>query len=302
MTHQTTSLRIVSLLPSATEIVCGLGLQRNLVGISHECNWPPEVVDRPRVTRSNVDSSASSAEIDQQVKSLMASGRDLYEVDEELLVSLQPDLIVTQSQCDVCAISYSSVKSVVVKNEALRRTRLVSLNPMSLSAVLEDIERIGRVVRRSSSGKAYRHCLQQRIDVVVAKTNESEVRPRVLVIEWTDPLMISGNWTPELIELAGGICGLATPGEHSKYVTWNEIVDFSPELLIVAPCGFDLARSKAELQRLAENSEWHQLPAVKSGAVHAVDGDALFNRPGPRLVESLELLAGMVLQTQTIAK
>ncbi|MEM8945975.1 MAG: cobalamin-binding protein [Planctomycetota bacterium] len=286
--------RIVSLLPSATEIVCGLGLRDQLVGVSHECNYPPGIEVLPRVTRSNVDSSASSAQIDDQVRTLVSAGQALYEVDETRLVSLQPDLILTQAQCDVCAVSYESVKGIVCGNESLRRSPLVSLNPTSISDVLEDVERIGSVAGRHEAGKAYRQALQQRINVVAQRATRLTNRPRTLVIEWTDPLMVAGNWTPDMVALAGGDYGLVTAGMHSPYVTWQQLLDFRPQVVIVAPCGFDLARSKTELVTLRQLPEWQELQ-LADDHVHVVDGDAFFNRPGPRLVDSLEMLSHWIL-------
>ena len=289
MNHQTK--RIVSLLPSATEIVFGLGLQDQLVGASHECNWPPEVKGKPQLTRSNVDSTASSGQIDRQVKTLMKAGSSLHEVDAELLVSLAPDLIITQTQCDVCAVSYESVLDIVSSNVALNSTSVIALNPTSLAAVLEDITRIGAATGAIEAARRYRENLQQRIDTVVANRPQESRRLRTLVIEWTEPLMIAGNWTPGLVELAGGEYGLAKAREPSRYVDWSEVVDFAPEVLVIAPCGFDLQRSEEERRQLAQAEPWQRLPAVRSGQVYAVDGDALFNRSGPRLVDSLEMLA-----------
>lgn len=283
--------RIVSLLPSATEIICGLGWQDQLVGISHECNWPPCIRHLPRVTRSNVNSSADSLQIDEQVKTLLAAGQSLYDVDVELLTSLGPDVILTQSQCDVCAVSYESVVELVEGHSALNGASLIALNPNSIDDVLDDIVHVGNVLGTTAAALQYRAALQQRIDLVVANRAPKGQRPRVLIIEWTDPLMIAGNWTPQLVDLAGGQYGLAEPGKHSRYVTWDEVIAFAPGVVVVAPCGFNEERSRAELNRLEKSARWHEIPASKAGQTHAVDGDAFFNRPGPRLVDSIEMLA-----------
>lgn len=292
-----TQQRIVSLLPSATEIVCGLGLQEQLVGISHECNWPTTITHLPRLTRSKVDASASSADIDRQVQALMKTGAALYSVDAELLTSLAPTLILTQSQCDVCAVSYQSVLDLVASESKLAGTKVVALKPSSLDEVLADIMRIGAAAGAADAAQNYRSQLQQRIDKVVAANRQRTVRPRTLVIEWTDPLMTSGNWTPDLIAKAGGQSGLAEAGAASRYVEWQAIVEFDPEVLVVAPCGFDLERSRAELRALKRLPQWNSLAAVRDGRVVAVDGDAYFNRPGPRLVDSLEMLAEAIALT-----
>jgi iron complex transport system substrate-binding protein len=283
--------RIVSLLPAATEIICGAGLRDCLVGVSHECNWPPGLEGLPRVTQSRLDSTAASSAIDAEVKSLAASGAALYEVDAELVTSLRPTLIVTQSQCDVCAVSFAAVAGMIDDSPALADAKLIALSPRSLSEVLADVVRIGAAVGRTVQARAFVAALQERIDAVRRAVEDRREPPRrVVVIEWTDPLMIAGNWTPELAALAGGEYGLGVAGEHSRYVEWNELEMFAPEVVVVAPCGFNLDRSQHEARRLAEHPAWGRLPAVQGDRVHVVDGDVFFNRPGPRLVDSLEIL------------
>lgn len=288
--------RIISLLPAATEMVCGIGLRGSLVGVSHECNWPPGLEGLPRLTRSRIDSSADSGAIDAQVKQLTASGEALYEVDAELLASLRPDLIVTQAHCDVCAVSLASVEGVVAARPELRATRVLALNPQSLDDVFADIERIGATAGQGRGAAEYAGALRGRGEAVRAKARVNEWRPRVVVIEWVEPLMAAGNWTPELVELAGGEYGLATAGTPSPYATWHEIVAFAPDVLVIAPCGFDLARSEIEAERLTKLPGWHELPAVAQNHAFIIDGDAYLNRPGPRLVESLELLRRFIEQ------
>ncbi len=289
-------MRIVSLLPAATEMVCGIGLRTQLVGVSHECNWPPGLEGLPRMTRSRIDSSADSAAIDAQVKRLAASGEAMYEVADDLLAALRPDLIVTQAQCDVCAVSLASVQDVVAARPELSHTHVLALNPRSLSEVFADIERIGAAAGASEASRAYADALRARVEAVreTVRQEARTPRPRVVVIEWVEPLMAAGNWTPELVEIAGGDYGLATAGRHSPYVAWEEIVAFTPEALVIAPCGFDLARSELEAERLTRLPGWRQLPAVVHKNAAVIDGDAYLNRPGPRLVESLELLHGLI--------
>lgn len=287
--------QIISLLPAATEMVCGIGLRTQLVGVSHECNWPPGLEGLPRVTRSRIDSSADSAAIDAQVKRIAASGEAMYEVDADLLAALRPDMIVTQAQCDVCAVSLASVQGVVASRPELSHTRVLALNPQSLAEVLEDIERIGAAAGASKAAREYADALRARVEAVrtAAQREPRPPRPRVAVIEWVEPLMAAGNWTPELVELAGGDYGLATAG-HSPYVSWDEVVAFAPEALVIAPCGFDLARSELEAEQLTRLPGWRQLPAVAQKNASVIDGDAYLNRPGPRLVESLELLHALI--------
>ena len=288
--------RIVSLLPAATEMICGIGLREQLVAVSHECNWPPGLDGLPRVTRSRINSSADSAAIDAQVKHLVASGEAMYEVDADLLAALWPDLIVTQAQCDVCAVSLASVEGVVASRAELSEARVLALNPRSLAEVLQDIERIGAAAGAREEAREYADSLRARVEAVraAARREPRPRRPRVVVIEWVDPLMAAGNWTPELVEIAGGDYGLATAGRHSPYVAWDEIIAFAPETLIVAPCGFGLARSVREAERLTHLPGWKQLPAVVLNNASVIDGDAYLNRPGPRLVESLELLHALI--------
>jgi iron complex transport system substrate-binding protein len=284
--------RIVSLFPAATEIVCGLGLAEQLVAVSHACHWPPSIGRLPRVTRCSVDESAGSAAIDDQVRSLLGAGEALYETDRELVNELRPELIITQSQCDVCAVSLPAVERLVADMPALSQAQVLTLNPRGIVDLLTDVQRIADAAAAGSAGKAYAESLRRRISAVraVAAEGRTSPPPRVAVIEWIDPLMIAGNWTPELVALAGGEYGLAIAGAASPYVHWAQIAHFGPELLVIAPCGFDEARSLREAQHLHALPGWTELPAVVSGRVKIVDGDAYFNCPGPRLVDTLELL------------
>lgn len=289
-------MRIVSLLSSATEMLFGLGLGGQVLAVSHECDWPPAAQRLPKATRSLVDSSQSSGQIDEQVKQLMESGAALYQIDRELLAELRPDLIVTQAQCDVCAVRYQDVLDLVAAEAALRQTRVVSLNPLSLGEILSDIERIGEATGATSEASEYVGSLRRRVASVREKAERIPVhpRPRVVCLEWLDPLMAAGNWTPELIELAGGQSGLAVRGKHSGYVTWEQVVAYNPEVLLVAPCGFDLERTLVEARRLPEQPGYQGLAAVRGGQVVAIDGNAYLNRSGPRIVDSLEILAHLL--------
>ena len=288
--------QIVSLFPAATEIVCGLGLAEQLVGVSHACHWPPSIAHLPRVTRCRLDESAGSAAIDNQVRSLLGAGESLYDIDRQLVSELRPELIITQSQCDVCAVSLPTVERLVADTSALSQARVLALNPRNVAEVLVDVQRIADAAEAVDAGKAYAELLERRISAVRAAAAErrSSRPPRVAVIEWIDPLMVAGNWTPELAALAGGDYGLAIAGAPSPHVEWAQIVHFGPELLVVAPCGFDEARSRREAQHLHALPGWNELPAVVNGQVKIVDGDAYFNCPGPRLVDTLELLHGWI--------
>jgi iron complex transport system substrate-binding protein len=285
--------RIVSLISSATEILYLLGLGDRVVGVSHECDYPPDVATKPRLTRSLVASAASSRAIDDQVRSLAAEQSALYEIDVEALAELQPDMIVTQAQCDVCAVRYQDVVDAVRVTPSLRETQVLALNPARLADVLADVDRVGQAAGAGPAAQKAIAGLTARIETVRAGTRAlpPENRPRVACLEWIDPPMLAGNWMPEIIQFAGGDSGRVASGEHSSYADWQAIADFDPEVVVVMPCGFDVQRTIVEAQVLASVPEWANLAAVREGRVYAVDGNAYFNRSGPRLVDSLEILA-----------
>ncbi len=285
--------RIASLISSATEILYLLGLGDQVVGVSHECDFPPEILDQPRLTRSLVESSASSRAIDDQVRELAIQQSALYEIDAELLAQLAPDLVITQAQCDVCAVRYEDVVAAVEASPALAHTEVLSLNPTRLSDVLNDIRRIGKAAEVESRAAAVIAELEARVARVRAATSslQPEQRPRVALLEWIDPPMLAANWTPELVAWAGGRDGLSVDGAHSTYANWQDIAGFDPEVIVILPCGFDLRRAITEAQVLPGVPEWQALAAVRNGRVFAADGNAYFNRSGPRLVDSLEILA-----------
>lgn len=273
-----------------------LGLGEQVLAVSHECDWPSAASRLPRATRSRIDSQQTSLDIDDQVKRLLASGEPLYEVDEPLLRQLAPDLIITQAQCDVCAIRLADVLRLQSEHEELRHTRVLPLNPSSLEDVLQDIRRVGEATGSQARAADLVSSYRQRIAAIVERTSvlRADERPRVLCIEWIAPLMPAGNWTPQLVEFAGGTSGLATAGEHSRYATWDEVAAFDPQLILVMPCGFDLPRTLQEAEQLAQVPSWRQLPAVRNRNVFAIDGNALLNRSGPRLIDSLEVLAQLI--------
>lgn len=288
--------RIVSLVSSATEILFALGLGEQVVGVSHECDWPAKVSTRPRLTRSRIASSANSGAIDLQVRSLMEQGSPLYELDVELLESLAPDLIVTQAQCDVCAVRYQVVESAVRGSPRLAGTRILALSPTSLAEVLQDIIRVGQSAGAVQRAASYVAELQSRVDKVGTSCDvaDQKDRPRVCVIEWFDPIIVAGNWVPELIALAGGENGLSVAGAHSPCVDADALRGFDPQVLVLAPCGFDVKRARQELPTLTSAVGFMNTEAVRTGRVHIMDGNAYFNRPGPRLVDTLEVLAELI--------
>lgn len=289
-------MRIVSLISSATEMLFGLGLEESIVGVNHECDYPAAATRLPRATFTNIVADVPGGMIDQQVKELVAAGKPLYEIDIDLLIDLQPDLIVTQAQCDVCAVRYDDVVAAVSNEPRLKQAQLIALNPQSLEGVLEDIRRLSAATDRTAAAAEYVAGLESRIEAVRSRTAaipESQ-RPLTACIEWIEPMMIAGNWTPDLIALAGGRQAWAVAGRHSTYTAWDDVRAADPEVIVVMPCGFDLSRTLCEAASLSELPGWRELTAVRSGRVFAVDGNALFNRSGPRLVDSLELLAGLV--------
>lgn len=295
-TSLTAPRRIVSLLSSATEILFALGLGERVVGISHECDWPAEATSRPRVTRSLIDAAATSDAIDAQVKLHMQTGLPLYEVDATLLESLRPDLIITQAQCDVCAVKYEDVLQIVRDSAVLKHAKVLPLQPNTLSEILNDVIQIGQSTNATTAAANFVSELQTRVQRIAQATSALPVeqRPKVACIEWIEPLMLAANWTPELIELAGGQCSLTRAGQHSVYQAWPEVVAFDPELIIVSPCGFDLERSLHAARVLPSWPNWPSLAAVKAERVFVVDGNAYLNRSGPRIVDSLEILAHLL--------
>lgn len=288
--------RIASLLPSATEVLWALDLADRVVAVSHECDFPPGAKNLPRATRSLVDAASSSGQIDDEVRRRLAAGEPLYELDATLLKRLAPDLIITQAQCDVCAVKLDDVMKLVHSTPELARTTVLPLQPAGLDDILRDIEEISRAAGAESAARQYVGSLVSRVDGVrkFARQLEPSQHPRVICIEWTSPLMTAGNWVPELVELAGGTCLLATKGEHSPYVSWESIRAANPDVIVVAPCGFDLPRTILEAEALRELPGWNELAAVQHGRVWAVDGNAYFNRSGPRIVDSLEILAQLL--------
>ncbi len=288
-----TPQRIVSLISSATEILYLLGLGDRVVGVSHECDYPPEVALKPRLTRSLVESAASSREIDERVRTLASSHSALYTIDVDQLAALAPDLIITQSQCDVCAVRYEDVVSAVRETPSLRHAEVLALNPRSILDVFDDVERIGKAVGDDTNAPVLKACFTTR--VLMAQIKAAQIPPskilRAACLEWIDPPMLAANWMPHLIQLAGGEPGLTVDGQHSRYADWQQILDYDPQVIVIMPCGFDLERSIVEAQVLPGWSGWSRLAAVREGRVFAVDGNAYFNRSGPRLIESMEILA-----------
>ncbi len=284
-------MRIVSLLPSATEIVCGLGLERQLVGVTHECDEPAFVRALPKVTRTLIPIDATSREIDALVREKLTSQRALYSLDFEMLESLDPDLIVTQTLCDVCAVATEEVEAAACRLP--RRPRIVELEPTNMAQVLESIRAVGSLAGVADFGKKYVRSLEDRIARVRQRTSPLP-KLGVVLLEWIDPPFSCGHWSPELVEWAGGRELLSKAGERSRMLSWQEILDAQPDVMILACCGYSAERTQQDVPILEAQSGWRDLPCVQSGRVHLVDGSAYFSRPGPRLVDSLEILADLL--------
>ncbi|HEY3808154.1 MAG TPA: ABC transporter substrate-binding protein [Kofleriaceae bacterium] len=283
--------RIVSLLPSATEIVCVLGAGDQLVGISHECDFPEAIRDRRVLTRSRIDVHGSSRAIDTAVRAVITDALSIYAVDDEALAALAPDVIVTQDLCEVCAVSLDDVRAAVARLAHRDDVRIVSLSPTRLDDVLGDIERVAAVLDRRERGATVRAELEHRIRSIAERAQRANSRPRVVSLEWIDPLMIGGTWMPELIELAGGTAVGASAGSPAPTIDAPALAALRPDVVVVKPCGFSLDRALVERDIIERNV----IAAIGAHArVYVTDGNQFFNRPGPRLVESLEIMAACV--------
>jgi len=291
MAPDPTPLRIVSLLPATTEIACALGLGGQLVGRSHECDVPPEVAALPVLTSPRLDPSAPSREIHEAVvRAASADGGTaaLFTLDADRLAAVAPDLILTQAACDVCAVSADEVRRVAASLP--KPARVVAVNPARLRDVLDDIISIGRETGTLPKARELVARLQARIDSVACRVRTLREAPRVAVVEWLDPPMAAGNWVPEMVALAGGIDVLGRKGEHSHWISWDDLTAADPDVVVLVPCGFTLERVVEEASSPACRTRLAALRASREGRVVAVDGHHLFNRPGPRLVDSLEVL------------
>jgi iron complex transport system substrate-binding protein len=282
-------MRVVSLLPSATEIVYALGVEP--VATSHECDHPPAATELPSVVESRVDAAASSADIDAQVQEADASG-GVYAIDREALAAADPDLVISQGICEVCAVDTVVVEEAI--DDLGLDCEVLTTDPHHVADVLDDIHRIGAALDREERADDLVADLQVRIDRVADRAAEVPFRPSVAILDWLDPAMVAGHWVPELVDLAGGEYGLADPGDASTPREWREIADYDPDLLVAAPCGFELDQTVENLGDLTGRDGWYELRAVRMNRAYAMDGHHLVNRPGPRIVDSLEARAGLI--------
>jgi iron complex transport system substrate-binding protein len=278
-------MRIASLVPSSTEMLFALGLGDDVVAVTHECDFPAEAASLPQQTRSVIPEGLSAGEIDAAVRSVRGEGRHLYELDEERLAALEPELIVTQAVCEVCAVSYDDVRAVAERLPG--HPEVISLDPENLADVLADVTRLGEVTEASGAGDL-RNDLEDRLDAVRAAVFGAP-RPRVLALEWLDPAFVGGHWIPEMIEIASGVDVIGEAGAKSRTAEWEELTASNPEIVVAMPCGWDASRAR---QEVLDNAE--RVAALGAERVFAVDAAASFSRPGPRLVEGTELLAHLL--------
>lgn len=282
-------MRIASLLPSATEIVCALGLADALVGVSHECDYPADVIaDLPRLTRSAIPHGLSSAEVDADVSARLRRGESLYTLDEPQLAALAPEVIITQELCDVCAVNFSQVQALAARLPG--QPKVISLTPPNLDGIFEDVRSVADAVGASERGERLLTNLRTRLDAI-AQSVRGLPRPRVFALEWLDPPFAAGHWVPEMIALAGGEEVLGRAGEKSFRVTWEQVAAAQPEVIVLIPCGYSREQTQAEWETMPKPKLWNELPAARSGRVFALDANSYCSRPAPRVVEGIEALA-----------
>lgn len=282
-------MRIVSLLPSTTEIVAALGLQDNLVGRSHECDYPAGVNQLPAITKPKYPDGGNSRETDDRVKELLRRGLSVYEVDEIALRDLKPDLIVTQDHCEVCAASMDDVK-LALRNWMGVEPEVISVSPSGLRGIFESFKSIGETVGRSEEAQTLSTQIEERFNIL-RQSVVGEPAKELFTIEWIDPLMTAGNWIPELIEIAGGDQIMGEAGEHSPFIEWSDLTNSDPDVILVMPCGYSIDQTLSEMNTLKGRPGWRSLNAVKNGEVYILDGHHYFNRPGPRILDSARIVA-----------
>ncbi len=291
--------KIISLLPAATEIICALGLANRLVGRSHECDYPEIVKNLPICSSAKFLLGPDSAKIDKQVKEILPDALSIYTVDKEIIKGLNPDVIITRAQCEVCAVSLKDVEQAL-DNLLGKNVDIISLEPRILDDIFIDIRNIAQQLETDDQAELLIEELEERINIIRHKLKFSDYKPKVACIEWLSPMMLAGNWTPELLDIAGGKSILAENGKHSPFIDFEAIQKENPEIVIIMPCGFSIQRTLQEINILTELPGWQDLKAVKNNQIYIADGNQYFNRPGPRIVDSIEILAGIIHPKQFI--
>jgi len=283
-------MRICSFLPSTTEILYELGLGDSVTGVTHECDYPPEAREKKRVIMSFIDpEKLSSREIDEVVSRNAEAGKSTYLIDRDALKEADPDMILTQELCEVCAVSGNEVMEAV---EVLgKKPEIISLEPKTLGEILDTILIIGEATGTYEKAKEVTESLRKRIEKISSLLGDERDRPRVFCLEWLDPPYVAGHWVPEMVEMSGGECGIGQIGEPSFKVSWKEIVDFAPQMLFIMPCGYDIQKTLDEINTLTSQEEWFSLPSTNRGEIYLLDANSYFSRPGPRVVDGLEIMA-----------
>ncbi len=291
--------RILSLLPAATEIVCALGFEEKMVGRSHECDYPETVAHFPICSEANFPDNLSSADIDKNVKELLKEALSIYAINRELIKNLAPDIVITQAQCEVCAVSLENVE-LALKDELENAAKVISLQPNSLEDIYNNIREVAAALGADTAAEQLIDELDERVGIIRHKLKFIETKPRIACIEWLEPLMVAGNWIPELVNIAGGNAILADAGKHSPFVQWPDIQQADPDIMLVMPCGFSIERTIKEIHLLLQLPAFAEMKAIKNNRLYIADGNQYFNRPGPRIVDSIEILAEIINPKQFI--
>lgn len=291
--------RIISLLPAATEIICALGLEHRLVGRSHECDYPPGISNLPICSSAKFLPGSDSAQIDRQVKEILSESLSIYTLDRDLIKSLAPDVIITQAQCEVCAVSLKDVE-LALSDLLDKKCQIISLQPNGLDDVYRDIRMIAGKLSVENAAEQLLELSDERINIIRHKLKFITEKPTVACIEWLSPLMIAGNWTPEIVEIGGGLPVLTEAGKHSSYITFQDIIIADPDIILIMPCGFSIQRTLQEIGLMLDTPGWADLKAVKTHRVHIADGNQYFNRSGPRMTDSIEIMAEIINPKQFI--
>ena len=292
-------LKIISLLPAATEIICALGLEGRLIGRSHECDYPESVKELPVCSSAKFLSGSDSAEIDRKVKVILTDSLSIYNVDKKIIKELNPDVIITQAQCEVCAVTLKHVEDALT-GLLDKECRIISLEPHGLAGIYSDIRSIADQLGVGDRAEELLEISEERINLIRHKLKFISKKPKVACIEWLSPLMVAGNWTPEMVEIAGGTSVLAESGKHSPFIKFEELLSADPEIIVLMPCGFSVQRTLQEINLVLELHGWLQLKAVQNNQIYIADGNQYFNRSGPRITDSIEILAEIIHPKQFI--
>ncbi len=292
-------LKIISLLPAATEIVCALGLEGQLIGRSHECDYPESVKELPICSSAKFLSGSDSAEIDRQVKEILSDSLSIYTINKEIIRKLDPDVIITQAQCEVCAVSLKDVEEALAGLLG-KECHVISLEPHGLEDIYTDIQSLADQLGAGYRAKELLELSEERINIIRHKLKFISEKPRVACIEWLSPLMVAGNWTPELLDIAGGSSVLAESGKHSPFIKFGDLLSEDPDIIVLMPCGFSIQRTLQEINLLLDLPGWQQLKAVQNNQIYVADGNQYFNRSGPRITDSIEILAEIIHSKQFI--